>query len=330
MVLSISSRHRSHRHVRMAALGVVLLSFFLVLLVLSTSGCGSSSSSASSSPTTTASSSAVALDSLTPGVLMEAIEPYMPYTNGIKPGVVNGLDGEIISAVAQKLGLKVDYKNLTFPGMLAAIQTHRADIAYGGVAWTAERAKVGLFTDPYYYSPQTLTTVEGKPTYSTIASIKGKTVGTITGSLQVGAIQAAGAHLVVQPAAVGLVDQLTSGRLDAAVLDPLIAAYTAKQRPELHLVNTPLQAPTEAEVKADKGLAGFLPYSVTGYIPKQEPKLEAAMSAAIDEMYANGEMSALLTKWGVDPKVWLTPYATAASERIGVDRPANWAPPSLP
>ena len=253
----------------------------------------------------------------------------MPYTGTTTPGVVQGLDGQIITAVANKLGLKTEYQVMDFTGMLAAIQTHRADTAYGGMAWTAKRAQVGLFTDAYYYSPQTLTTVQGKPTFTTIASLKGKTIGTMSGTVQAPAIQAAGAHLVVQPTVAGLLDQLTSGRIQAAVIDPLLAAYTAKQRPDLKLVNTTLQPPTPAQIKAAPDLGGFLPYSVAAYVPKSEPKLEAAMSAAIDQMYMNGELSALLTKWGVDPKIWLTPYAGAAAERRGVDRPADWTPPSL-
>jgi ABC-type amino acid transport substrate-binding protein len=317
--------HLIHHRARVVTCAAVLTSFLLLLFI---TGCGSSSPSNSASSPAAASSTA-ALDTLQPGVLLQALEPYMPYTGVDKPGVVQGLDGEIITAVANKLALKVEYKVTDFTGMLASVQTHRVDVTYGGTAWTAKRAQVGLFTDAYYYSPQTLTTVEGKPIFQTLADIKGKTIGTMSGTVQAPAIQAAGAKLVVQPTVAGLLDQLTSGRIDAAVIDPLLAGYTAKQRPELKLVNTTLQPPTAEQLKAAPDLAGFLPYSVAAYIPKEEPKLEAAMSAAIDQMYKDGELAAMLSKWGVDPKVWLTPYATAASERIGVDRPTGWTPPSL-
>ncbi len=323
----VGRNHHPYRARARTALFVVLLAALPVLLVLAT-GCGSVSSTSGGSPAAAASSSS-ALDTLQPGVLKQALEPYMPYTGTDKPGQVPGLDGEIITAVANKLGLKLENDVMDFTGMLASVQARRDDTAYGGMAWTAERAKAGLFTDAYYYSPQTLTTVEGKPTYSTLASIKGKNVGTMSGTVQAPAIKAAGAHLVVQPTVAGLLDQLTSGRIDAAVIDPLLAAYTAQQRPELKLVNTTIVPPTADEVQAAPDLSGFLPYSVAAYIPKQEPKLEAAMSAQIDEMYKNGELSAIMTKWGLDPKVWLTPYAGAAAERQGVDRPADWTPPSV-
>ena len=37
--------------------------------------------------------------------------------------------------------------------MLAGVQSRRMDITIGGVAWTKDRQKQGLFTDPPYYSP---------------------------------------------------------------------------------------------------------------------------------------------------------------------------------
>lgn len=327
----LTCHNRSNRW-RLLAVGF-LFALGLLLLPLLIAACGSGSpsssggsSSSSSSPSAVAASAT--LDTLKPGVLLEALEPYMPYTGVTKP-VVDGLDGQIINAAAAKLGLKVQYVVTDFQGMLADVQTHRVDISYGGMAWTAKRAQVGLFTDAYYYSPQTLTTLQGKPTFTTIASLKGKTIGTMTGTVQAPAIQAAGAHLVVQPTVAGLLSQLTEGRIQAAVIDPLLAAYTAKQRPDLKLVNTTLQPPTAAQVQAASDLAGFLPYSVAAYIPKQEPKLEAAMTTVIDQMYKDGELSSLMAQWGVNPKDWLTPYTTAASERRGVDRPSDWTPPGL-
>ena len=37
--------------------------------------------------------------------------------------------------------------------MLGGVQSHRVDVSIGGIAWSEERQKEGLFTDPAYYSP---------------------------------------------------------------------------------------------------------------------------------------------------------------------------------
>jgi hypothetical protein len=65
------------------------------------------------------------------------------------------------------------------------------------------------------------------------------------------------------------------------------------------------------------------------YIPRQEPKLEQAISLQIRKMYASGEMAKLIQKWGGDPKQFLTPSPSMAAARPGVDRPQNWQPPSI-
>jgi polar amino acid transport system substrate-binding protein len=65
------------------------------------------------------------------------------------------------------------------------------------------------------------------------------------------------------------------------------------------------------------------------YVPKQAPKLEQAISGEIRKMYASGEMSKLIEKWGGDPKQFLTPSPWMAKMRQGVDRPDGWTPPAL-
>ena len=72
------------------------------------------------------------LETLQPGILQVAIEPYMPYT-ALKDGKLVGLDSDILAAVASKLGLKIETSMTDFPGMLAAVQSQRADITIGAL-----------------------------------------------------------------------------------------------------------------------------------------------------------------------------------------------------
>jgi len=123
-------------------------SLSIVGVVLALAACGSSSS-------TKAPTAANPLQLITPGTLTVSIEPYMPYV-GEQNGKLTGLDGDIITQAAKNLGLKIKIVNSDFPGQLAAVQSHRVDVAIGSITWTAERAGVGLFTDPTYYSPEVM------------------------------------------------------------------------------------------------------------------------------------------------------------------------------
>ena len=51
------------------------------------------------------------------------------------------------------------------------------------------------------------------------------------------------------------------------------------------------------------------PYQTSFYLPKQAPKLEAAISEEIRAMYESGEMAELIEKWGGEPEQFLTPSA---------------------
>src|SRR5436190_12298356 len=112
----------------------------------------------------------------------------MPYT-ALRGGKIVGLDGEIINRVAAKLGLQVQPQLTDFNGMLGGVQSRRVDITVGGVAWSAERQKQGLFTDPPYYSPPAMGVQSGKK-YATVDDLQGQRLGTVTGDVWVKAIKA--------------------------------------------------------------------------------------------------------------------------------------------
>ena len=271
---------------------------------------------------------AMGLDTLDPGVLRVAAQSYMPYS-AIKGSEIVGLDGEILQHVADRLDLRIEPQLTDFNGMLGGVQSHRVDITIGGVAWTKERASQGLFTDPPYYSPPAMGVASGKH-YKTIEDLAGQRLGTVTGYVWVKSIQAVpGAKLGAYPSALGVFDDLASGRLDVGFLDPLLIVYYQKQRPDRPMETEYLTPPTAAQIKQHPEYDFFAPYQTSFYIPKQEPKLEAAISREIRAMYADGSMAKLIAKWGGDAQKFLTPTPAMAAARRGVDRPSNWTPPSL-
>ncbi|MBR8638790.1 amino acid ABC transporter substrate-binding protein [Streptomyces tuirus] len=300
------------------------LALSAMLLMSTVAACGSGGDDAPEN----VSAEAAALGTLTPGVIKVAVQPYAPYTS-VQGGSIVGLDGDILGHVAKKLGLKVQPEVTDFAGMLAGVQSRRVDITVGGVAWSADRQKQGLFTDPPYYSPPAMAVRSGK-TYRTVGDLEGLDLGTVEGYVWVKSIQAVpGAKLHAYPDANGVFDDLGAGRVDVGFLDPLIIIAAQKQRPDLKIDTEYLTPPTAAQVKAEPAYAYFQPYQTGFYLPKQATKLERAVSEQIDAMYENGEMAKLVRKYGGDPKQFLVPAADVATARRGVDRPQDWTPPSI-
>jgi ABC-type amino acid transport substrate-binding protein len=295
----------------------------LAALVMLLAACGSDSGGGKATA-----GGGAGLDTLQQGKLKVAVASYMPYT-AVRGGKIIGLDGEIITAVAKRLGLEIQPQLTDFNGMLGGVQSRRVDITVGGVAWSKEREQQGLFTDPPYYSPPAMGVRDGKK-FSTVADLQGQRLGTVTGYVWVKSIKSVpGAKLGAYPNATGVFDDLGAGRLDAGFLDPLLITYYEKQRPDAHIQAQYLTPPDDAEVKQHPDYEFFRPYMTSFYIPKQEPKLEKAVSEEIRKMYASGELAKLITKWGGDPQKFLTPSPGMAEARRGVDRPENWQPPAL-
>ncbi|WP_327583500.1 ABC transporter substrate-binding protein [Nonomuraea sp. NBC_00507] len=268
------------------------------------------------------------LGTIEPGVLTVAIQPYAPYTDKQGDGMT-GLDADIVNAVAERLKLTVKVEVTDFAGMLAGVQSRRYDMTVGGVAWTAERQKSGLFTDPPYYSPPAMAVRSGK-TYQTVNDLQGLQLGTVEGYVWVKSIQQVpGAKLHAYPDGNGVLDDLGAARIDVGFLDPLIILAAQQARPDLKISTQYLTPPTDDAVKAHPAYDYFRPYMTAFYLPKQATALEKAFSEEIRKMYASGEMTTLVKKYGADPDQFLKPAPTMAKTRQGVDRPADWAPPSI-
>jgi polar amino acid transport system substrate-binding protein len=311
----VGNRRTRRRAAR--ALGVTAVALVVSALV----ACSSSTSKP-------VSGQAVALGTLKPGVMKVAIEAYAPYTSMQGTKMV-GLDADILNAIAGKLGLTVQPVVTDFPGMLASVQSHRVDITIGGVAWSADRQKQGLFTDPPYYSPPAMAVKDGK-TYRTVADLSGHSLGTVEGYVWVKSIQAVpGAKLHAYPDAPSVFSDLGSGRIDVGFLDPLLIIAAQKAQPGLKIATEYLTPPTAEEVAQHPAYSYFQPYMTGFYLPKQESRLNDAISAQIRAMYTDGELTTLVKKYGGDPEQFLKPSADMAKERQGVDRPANWQPPSI-
>jgi ABC-type amino acid transport substrate-binding protein len=307
--------------IRMRPLAVSLSA---TLLLLGTAACGSGDDDGPKN----VSAKTAALGTLTPGVIKVAVQPYAPYTS-VQGDKIVGLDGDILNHVAKKLGLEVEPQVTDFAGMLAGVQSRRVDITVGGVAWSADRQKQGLFTDPPYYSPPAMAVRNGK-TYKTVDDLENLSLGTVEGYVWVKSIQSVpGAKLHAYPDANGVFDDLGAGRVDVGFLDPLLIIAAQKERPELKISTQYLIPPTAAQVKAKPAYAYFQPYQTGFYLPKKATKLEQAISAQIDAMYTNGEMAKLVEKYGGDPEQFLKPATDVATARRGVDRPQDWNPPTI-
>lgn len=323
MIRDLSRR----RTARVFALGLTVVSLVGLAACSSSGGASPSGSNGTRSSGSGAARSDLGL--ISPGtVRVGFMNGLMPYV-GLKNGALTGVDGDLFKRAVAPLGLKVDAQGSEFSAMIAGVQSRRLDIGIGGIAWTAERAKAGIYTDPVYYSPLVMLTRPGL-TVKTVDDLKGLKIGAPTATLNLQAAQAAGADAIAYPDWNKTLADLTAGRLDAASVDPLVVVDAQKNDPALKNYGVDVIAqPTAAQLASNPALSAFNEYQVAWYCSPKAKNLCAALSKQIDKMYKNGSSKQILTSWGVDAKKFLTASPLMSKQRDGVDRPAGWTAPTL-
>jgi polar amino acid transport system substrate-binding protein len=298
------------------------------LLAATALGLAACSSGGSTSTPANAAASTNKYDTVTPGAITVGIYAGgLPYVEDVN-GKCVGIDCSILNSIAQKLGLKVDVQVLSFPAMLAGVESHRIDVAMGELSWTAERASAGLMTDPIYYSRAAVIQPVGSD-ITTIPQLEGKTVGVLVGANWIPAVQAVpGTSVRTYSSADEIYSDISIGRLQAGFIDALQDQYVKKIQPKFHYQSIPLQV-TAQELKQHSVYSTYLENQEVFFLNKGEGALEKAMNTQIELMWENKSIESSLTAFGVqNPVPYLTP-TSAVLNRRGVDRPANWTPPSL-
>lgn len=117
------------------------------------------------------------------GVLILATEgAYTPF-NYFKGSKLTGYEIDVGEAVAQKLGLKVEWHTLAFEAQIAAVAQDRFDAAIASHGITPERLKSVDFANPHYCSGAQMASLPDGP--KTAAQLVGKVVAVQLGTTYV-------------------------------------------------------------------------------------------------------------------------------------------------
>src|SRR5581483_2247969 len=91
-----------------------------------------------------------AIKTIEPGVLNVAMNGDMPMTT-IKDGKLMGTDGEMLSLIADRLGLKIVPHQMEWAAEIESTKSGRVDIMLGAMGWIKPRTEIMFLTDPIYY-----------------------------------------------------------------------------------------------------------------------------------------------------------------------------------
>jgi polar amino acid transport system substrate-binding protein len=114
------------------------------------------------------------------GTLVIASEGKFAPFNFVEGGKLAGFEIDIANAIAQKMGLKAEWKSMSFDGLLVGLAQDRWDMVIASHGITEERAKAVSFADPHYCTGGVIISKDGR--IRTAKDLTGKVVAVQTGT----------------------------------------------------------------------------------------------------------------------------------------------------
>lgn len=211
-----------------------------------------------------------------------------------------GYDVDFCKYVADKLGVKVEYKLLAVAARIPELQSGRVDVVAANLGWSNDRAEQIEFSHRYYTTPQKLL-VRADSDIKTIEDLAEKRIGATKGSSSERVIQ----ERLPKARVIGYADSpaaflsLQQRKVDAQFASELVLVRLVNQSPD----SSPTRILEKAVVDEPWGLG----------IKKGETTLLKAVNSALEEAETSGEAVKIYDKWFGDA----TAYKLKRSFTIG-------------
>jgi len=206
---------------------------------------------------------------------------------------IEGFDVDLFKAVAEKLGLKVNFQNASFDTIISGVTAGKYDVGVSSFTINADRMKqvdmVSYFNAGTQWAAQPSEASKvnpQKPCGLKVAVQKGTTQLIDDLPAKIKACKAAG-----KPVDVLVYDKqdqataaVVSGKAQAMLADSPVVAYAVKQ--------------SNGKLKAAGSIYAAAPY---GYVlPKNDGQLGQAIVMALADLHKSGDYQKILKNWGVD------------------------------
>ncbi len=257
-----------------------VFSMLMILCLVVTAGCGA--------PTAESDLDRVKRD----GILSVGNDTtYAPFEFVGSDNVPTGFDIDLVTAVADRLGLRAVIVTTAWDGIIPALQARKFELVISAMTINAERQKEVAFSIPYYRADMGIAFNRTLHTITGPADLVGLTVGAQVGTTgEESAKMIGGVTVKSYPDIQLAMSDLKLGRIDAVVNDYPVSAYYAKEFPALSVISTSSMAGVD--------LTQF--YGIAMHL--QDTELKVAIDKALKELVTDGTYDGIYRKWfGSDP-----------------------------
>jgi polar amino acid transport system substrate-binding protein len=224
-----------------------------------------------------------ALGLITPGVLTVGTLSDAPPSICINSaGQFTGFDNELLRAVADKVGLRVDFVGTEFSGLLAQVAARRFDVGSSSITTTDARRRTVGFTNGYDFGYFSLVVPTGSAITGFAELAAGQRIGVVQGTVQ----------------EAYLVDTL---HLDPVKFPDYNTVYASLKTRQIDAWVAPSQQAKGTVAAGDPAtiventfsLDNFVAYAVA----KENKPLIDALNSGLDAVIADGTWARLYSDW---------------------------------
>lgn len=218
------------------------------------------------------------------GVLTVGTEgTYRPFTfHEDGTGDLMGYDVEVVEAVAERLGVEVEFEETQWDAIFAGLEAGRFDVIANQVSINEERLAKYDFSEPYTISPGVVVVNAGDDSISSLEDLAGKRTAQSLTSNWYQMAKDAGANVEAVEGWAQAVSLLQQGRVDATINDRL--TFLDYQQTE---GETGLEVAVETDERAENAFA----------FRKGSDSLVEAFDEALAELRADGTLAEISEKY---------------------------------
>ena len=210
---------------------------------------------------------------------------FPPFESLNTNGKVEGIEIEILELICDELGVELEIKQMDFDSVLPGVQAGKFNVGVSGISVTPDREKNTLFTTPYCLAAQAIV-VTSDSTIKSKADLAGKTVSVQTGTTAEEFCMGNGYTVKAYQANADAELALTTGKVNAWVIDDLTAAEMVAIYNEEH-PDAPLVILDEAMTTE--------PYAFA--FAKGSEDLVAKINEILNKLLADGTIAAIFEKY---------------------------------
>jgi polar amino acid transport system substrate-binding protein len=219
------------------------------------------------------------------GVLQVGTDATYPPFETIDPQgkEVIGFDADLMRAIGERLGVRVEFVVVPFDGILAALRSGKYGAVISALTITEDRAREVLFSRPYHAAGQSICVPAGSPIRGA-ADLTGRRLGVQLGTTgEREARRVPGADVISFDAIGAAFIDMMNGRCDAVIADTPTAALFARDHPDFRMVGEPIN-------RESYGIA-FRP---------GDAALKSAVDATLESLEGDGTLRTLRRRWNLE------------------------------